>query len=168
MPNRKSSALRAVRPEVGGFHEAIRDDPDNDAPRLIFADWLDEFGDEADQAHAKYLRLSCELSAVSVYDSHWEARAKERQELFDASRVLWFDPLQSLNTRSLSIHTGFRGLFRLSVDARTILSKTARSVVESEIPLWFDDLQIQSAAVNFLQELKRTMMGSFHWFDHRD
>lgn len=36
---------------------AIRDNPDEDTPRLAFADWLDEQGGEANAARAEYTRL---------------------------------------------------------------------------------------------------------------
>lgn len=39
---------------------AIQGNPDDDTPRLIFADWLDEFGkSDQDYARAEYIRLSC-------------------------------------------------------------------------------------------------------------
>ncbi|MGL4555777.1 MAG: TIGR02996 domain-containing protein, partial [Gemmataceae bacterium] len=36
------------------FLDDIRADPDDDGPRLIYADWLDEAGDEA---RAEFIRL---------------------------------------------------------------------------------------------------------------
>ncbi len=44
-----------------GFLQAIRDRPDDDAPRLIAADYLDENGHPE---YAKYIRISCELERV--------------------------------------------------------------------------------------------------------
>ncbi|MBY0456405.1 MAG: TIGR02996 domain-containing protein, partial [Gemmataceae bacterium] len=41
---------------------AIRANPDEDTPRLAFADWLDEHGDEADRARAEFIRVQCELA----------------------------------------------------------------------------------------------------------
>src|SRR5436305_425359 len=39
---------------------AVCDAPDDDAPRLVFADWLEENGDEAERAWGEYVRLKCE------------------------------------------------------------------------------------------------------------
>ncbi len=54
-----------VEPELAnlptGFLQAIRDRPDDDAPRLIAADYLDENGHPE---YAKYIRISCELERV--------------------------------------------------------------------------------------------------------
>lgn len=44
-----------------GFIDSIRNDPDNDGPRLIFADWLEE-QDRADQAN--FIRAQCELALL--------------------------------------------------------------------------------------------------------
>jgi uncharacterized protein (TIGR02996 family) len=42
--------------EHPGFLQAVLDAPDDDAPRLIYADWLDDHGDPA---RAEFIRLQC-------------------------------------------------------------------------------------------------------------
>ena len=44
---------------------AIRANPEEDTPRLMFADWLDELGGEANQARAEFIRLQCELAQLA-------------------------------------------------------------------------------------------------------
>src|SRR5436309_15523438 len=39
---------------------AVRESPDDDDPRLVLADWLEENGDEDDRAHAELIRAQCE------------------------------------------------------------------------------------------------------------
>ncbi len=41
---------------------AIIANPDDDTPRLVFADWLQEHGDKHGQARAEFIRLQCELA----------------------------------------------------------------------------------------------------------
>lgn len=41
---------------------AVLANPDEDTPRLVYADWLDENGDENDHARARFIRLQCEAS----------------------------------------------------------------------------------------------------------
>jgi uncharacterized protein (TIGR02996 family) len=48
------------------FLQAICADPDDDAPRLVYADWLDDHG-EADRA--AFIRDQCELARLGVPDS---------------------------------------------------------------------------------------------------
>ena len=54
--------IQAPRPEVRAFLDDVREHPDDDAPRLILADWLDDYGDEIDQARACLIRTQCELA----------------------------------------------------------------------------------------------------------
>jgi uncharacterized protein (TIGR02996 family) len=44
---------------------AIRDNPEEDTPRLMFADWLDEEGGEENAARAEFIRLQCELARLA-------------------------------------------------------------------------------------------------------
>jgi uncharacterized protein (TIGR02996 family) len=46
------------------FAAAIRDNPAVDAPRLVFADWLEELGDP----RSEFIRLQCELSQLAATD----------------------------------------------------------------------------------------------------
>lgn len=51
------------------FIAAIRAEPTDDDRRLVFADWLDEYGDsDRDAATAEFIRLSC--SACALGRSH--------------------------------------------------------------------------------------------------
>ena len=43
-----------------GFLAAIIDNPDDDAPRLVYADWLEEHGEAT---HAELIRVQCEIAA---------------------------------------------------------------------------------------------------------
>jgi uncharacterized protein (TIGR02996 family) len=50
------------------FIQAILSDPRAAAPRLIYADWLEERGDTASLCRAEYLRVECELDALPARD----------------------------------------------------------------------------------------------------
>jgi uncharacterized protein (TIGR02996 family) len=45
------------------FLQAILENPDDDVPRLIFADWLEEQGDP----RGEFIRLQCELAGLPEY-----------------------------------------------------------------------------------------------------
>lgn len=47
----------------------IRANPDDDLPRLVYADWIQEHGDEE---RAVYIRVQCELAKVPGYPSGWD------------------------------------------------------------------------------------------------
>src|SRR5262245_20846052 len=54
--------MPAPRPELVALLEAAKDQPEELAPRLVLADWLEEFGDEHDRARAEFVRLHCAWS----------------------------------------------------------------------------------------------------------
>jgi uncharacterized protein (TIGR02996 family) len=47
--------------DEAAFLEAIREDPNDDAARLVYADWLEEQGD----SRCEYLRLEYRLSQTT-------------------------------------------------------------------------------------------------------
>ena len=46
-----------------GFFHALQQDPTDDATRLVYADFLEEYGGAADAAHADLIRVQVELAA---------------------------------------------------------------------------------------------------------
>ncbi|MBX9624306.1 MAG: TIGR02996 domain-containing protein [Gemmataceae bacterium] len=73
---------------------AIRDRPDDDLPRLVYADWLEEHGDPA---RAEFIRVQCRLGQLG---SDRRKGRKERLPLEERERTLlaahkevWADPL---------------------------------------------------------------------------
>src|SRR6516162_529357 len=51
-----------ARSQADVFLEAILENPDDDTPRLVYADWLDERGDSASAARAEFIRVQCALA----------------------------------------------------------------------------------------------------------
>ena len=47
---------------------AVIDAPDDDLPRLAYADWLEERGDAAGRARASFIRLQIELARLAEDD----------------------------------------------------------------------------------------------------
>lgn len=69
MPPRSPKSKAGTNPYPPGwepFLGAISDNLDDDTPRLVFADWLQENGDEA---RAEFIRIQCELYRVH---ERWE------------------------------------------------------------------------------------------------
>jgi uncharacterized protein (TIGR02996 family) len=61
---------------------AVCENPDDDTPRLVFADWLQEHGDEA---RAEFIRVQCEAARLAADSDRLDGlvrRAGELQELF--------------------------------------------------------------------------------------
>jgi uncharacterized protein (TIGR02996 family) len=64
-----------------GFLRAILEDPSNDAPRLIYADWLDEQGDPVAAAQAEFLRLTVQAAQSPGRKREKKARQQRLQQL---------------------------------------------------------------------------------------
>jgi uncharacterized protein (TIGR02996 family) len=93
------------------FLRAIRDDPDDDTPRLVFADWLEEHGDPVRAARGELMRVQCEL-ARWVPDLRRRTQLLEReQRLLAAYRDDWLGPLRPLVRR----HRFERGLLNITL-----------------------------------------------------
>ena len=65
---------------------AILDAPDDDAPRLVFADWLDEHG-EPDRA--AFIRVQIERARLPEDDPRAEALKAREDALLRAHREVW-------------------------------------------------------------------------------
>src|SRR5262245_14035787 len=59
------------------FLAAIRANPDDEAPRLVYADWLEERGD----ARAEFIRLQAALSRLAPHSDEYAVCRVRRNEL---------------------------------------------------------------------------------------
>ena len=75
------------------FFDAIRAAPDDDAPRLHYADWLTEQGD-ADRG--EFIRLQCERARLGPTSLRGRPLLHREQELLKANREAWLRPLAAL------------------------------------------------------------------------
>ncbi len=92
-----------MKNQAQAFLEAILECPDDDAPRLIFADWLDEHGD-ADRA--EFIRIQCALAGNDLPEQRRADFDRRQQLLLDRCGKEWARPLRRL-VRSWSFHRGF-------------------------------------------------------------
>jgi uncharacterized protein (TIGR02996 family) len=70
---------------------AVCEHPDDDTPRLVFADWLQEHGEEK---RAEFVRLQIEIAGLP--DGKKKLKKQEREKaLLDAHRDAWAEPLKS-------------------------------------------------------------------------
>lgn len=65
---------------------AILDDPDDDAPRLVYADWLDEHGDAS---RAAFIRAQIELARLPADDPARDGLVQTERTLWRANRASW-------------------------------------------------------------------------------
>jgi uncharacterized protein (TIGR02996 family) len=71
-------------PDEQGFIAAIAESPDDDALRLIFADWLEENGDPV---RAQFIRVQCELARLNPADARYpELHVRQLEMLAERER----------------------------------------------------------------------------------
>jgi uncharacterized protein (TIGR02996 family) len=69
-----------------GFLQAVSEQPEDDAPRLIYADWLDENGEAA---FAEFIRVQCELARHQQEDDRWLELKIREEELWKQLEPRW-------------------------------------------------------------------------------
>jgi uncharacterized protein (TIGR02996 family) len=73
------------------FIQTIVAQPDDDTPRLVFADWLDEHDDAA---RAEFIRLQCEIARMTGTEgARLSAAAAREKELWKAHSQSWSQEL---------------------------------------------------------------------------
>jgi uncharacterized protein (TIGR02996 family) len=77
------------------FLQAIRADPASDAPRLIYADWLEEQGDPERTARAEFIRVQCRLFRLRPGERQNDLE-RRAEELLQANWTAWVGPLRDL------------------------------------------------------------------------
>jgi uncharacterized protein (TIGR02996 family) len=95
---------------------AILANPDDDTPRLVFADWLQENGDKHDQARAEFIRLQIESAKLPFGDAKRTQLDASATKLADAHKVAWVKPLAPFAVKVFGVEPAeiawSRGLLR--------------------------------------------------------
>ena len=98
------------------FFDSIRSTPDDDGPRLIFADWLDEHG-ESDRA--EFVRISALWTACPMTTHDGLNSANANDNCRERNEVRWTASLRPLVT-ACAFHRGV--IDSVSVDAAQFLA----------------------------------------------
>jgi uncharacterized protein (TIGR02996 family) len=94
------------------FLQAILENPDDDAPRLIYADWLEERGDP----RGEFIRIQCQLAALSANHERRSVLERHERELLEHHQDRWLGQLRP-SLRDWTYRRGF--LDAISVPAAT-------------------------------------------------
>lgn len=69
--------------------DAVTAAPDDDGPRLVFADWIEEHGDPE---RAEFIRLQIRLAGIDEYDPDFKRLANRESELLRENDFRWKIP----------------------------------------------------------------------------
>lgn len=68
--------------------------PDDDAPRLVYADWLLEQDDPSERDRGEFIQLSCELAKLDDADAGVRApKVRRAMELLGKHELVWADAM---------------------------------------------------------------------------
>lgn len=96
---------------------AIRDNPDDDTPRLVYADWLDENGEPA---RAEFIRVECESARTDRDSPAYPKLLGRSDRLMAAHSAAWFGPLSDEDVvERIITRRGFIDTAVLAVDTFT-------------------------------------------------
>jgi uncharacterized protein (TIGR02996 family) len=147
--SRRRSDSEASRPEVLAFLSDIKAHPEDDTPRLVLADWLEEHGNEADRGRSEFLRLQCRLARLPPDDPGQQGLREREAELLETHRAAWMD---SLHTR-LREYTFVRGLCRATVSSQLLTRSNWSRVGGSEALAWCDGLTVHRCSASTFEWL---------------
>src|SRR5438045_4052183 len=98
MERRAGDVAECELPEVRGvdvehaLSKAILEEPDDDLPRLAYADWFEERGGEADAARAEFIRVQIAQARLPADDPRRANTTTQGEALWERYRTEWFGP----------------------------------------------------------------------------
>ncbi|MEK6236363.1 MAG: TIGR02996 domain-containing protein, partial [Planctomycetales bacterium] len=141
-------------PTENRFLQAIQLAPEDPAPRLIFADWLEERGDP----RADLIRVQCELAAADDHEPRAAELRRQEQTLLDRYEQRWLDSLPSLSGVEWGIvQDGRRRTFSRGIVSAATVKDAATFFRHAEQlfqagcvrKLWFRDLRGRDCSALF-------------------
>jgi uncharacterized protein (TIGR02996 family) len=144
------------------FWRSIQEAPDDDAPRLIYADWLEEQGDPALAARAEFIRVQCELARLPEDAKDRRADLENREAvLWKKHGKAWGAPLRPFS-RKFSFRRGFPD--QVLVQGKTFLENAEK--VLSAAPIFSIRLRNSKEQISALAQcpaLGRLISLSLYW-----
>lgn len=93
-------------PAYRGLLDDVIENPDDDTPRLVMADWLEERGDEVAVNRARFIRLQLSRAKVSEHSPEAWASRREENRLLSKHRSEWLGRLEKI-TSKVTFDRGF-------------------------------------------------------------
>ncbi len=75
--------------EEEAFLEDIRSAPEDDAPRLVYADWLEDHPSPLTEGRAEFIRLQCALARLPIDHPNRPSLAAREAQLLQEHDDTW-------------------------------------------------------------------------------
>lgn len=125
------------------FLESIRAAPEDDAPRLVFADWLEEQGDP----RCDLIRVQCEMAQLEETDDRYKELKYREREILRRHEPKWLAPVAHLPIPGHQFRRGF--IEQVELDAELFCEKLPE--VTAALPM-LRSVHVQRAVV-FMAEV---------------
>jgi uncharacterized protein (TIGR02996 family) len=126
-----------VRPELLVFLDEIKGRPHDDTPRLVLADWLQEYGGPAESARGELLRVQVLRHQLLPGDPRLPALRRREGELLRQHLDAWAGPLVEHFVWRFE-----RGLLHLEARAEKLLSPEVAALLTPDLCLWVESLAV--------------------------
>jgi uncharacterized protein (TIGR02996 family) len=116
--------------EQSDLYRAVLANPEDDAPRLIYADWLDEHGQPE---RAEFIRVQCAMDRIPRETARWQSLDKRAEQIARDWRAAWTGPAKEM-VYDAHLRRGFVDRVRLALDQ---FAKSAAELVRLEpVRVW--------------------------------
>jgi uncharacterized protein (TIGR02996 family) len=141
-----SPQAAARRSEFAVFIEDVKSHPEDDTPRLIFADWLQEHGSPQEAARGELIRIQVLRHQLLPSDPRTPALRRREAELLRQHVDAWVGPVMNYLTWRFE-----RGFLQLEGRADKVLHDEVAALATPEFCAWVEalavrDLRTQQAA----------------------
>ena len=103
-----------MHPEADAFLDAIFDHPNDDTPRLVYADWLQEHGEEP---LAEFVRARCAIALLGNHQPRPLQLREREKKAWEAIKNRWPEFIKFTDAKKEWFHRGFfRGRLALNED----------------------------------------------------
>jgi uncharacterized protein (TIGR02996 family) len=110
---------KAASSPEDAFLQTVLEHPDDDIPRLVFADWLEEQGNP----RGAFIRLQCDRAKLTQHDPAWKTLLAQESALLKQFEAEWSKPVSRL-VDAVHYRRGF--IEHVSVSATKLLKNAER------------------------------------------
>jgi uncharacterized protein (TIGR02996 family) len=122
-------------PELLALLDAVKENPEDDAPRLTLADWLAEHGEPA---RADFVRLQVELARLEEGDPRRAALQARERDLRVRHEAAWLGPVGTLTEASAFR----RGTLHVEIPRKTLFSGPITTWMAGGQAAWAERLTV--------------------------
>jgi uncharacterized protein (TIGR02996 family) len=138
-----------TRAEIVLFLEQIKAHPDDDATRLIFADWLQENGSPAESDRGELMRIQVLQNQLLPSDPRQDSLGRRAKALLSQYRDVWVGDLMDHLTWRFD-----RGMLHLEGRADKFLSSEVAALARPETCLWLESLKLNEVRTAWVGQLE--------------